>query len=229
MTVCRAGSTRFAHTGISCPEGVRWLRRAFFRSASAPASSGAVARLSHESSLPCVGSGLRALRRRSRDRRRHAVEPILRVRESEPGIAHAPELLARRVVGSSAFQGEAMSGVLAKMLGPARLEIRAARGICRRLPGVPAHRAPPLIDEFPGGQIGRVHGSHDEPPAGGTAVRPLRRRQLAVVLNHLRTLVTFELAAKMQRIKQDVHCAPPVCGGSAAASLCHWRLWCLCQ
>jgi len=114
-----------------------------------------------------------ALRLRSRDRRRRAIEPLLRLRESEPGIAHAPELLARRVVGSGVFQRQAVPGILPKMLGLAQLDISAARGIGRGLPGVLAHRAPPLIDEVPGGQVGRMQGSRHYSPAGGTAVGPL--------------------------------------------------------
>lgn len=81
-----------------------------------------------------------------------------------------------RAAGGSVFQGQAAPGILPKMLGPAQLDISAASGIGKSLPGVPAQGTPPLIDEFPGGQVGRVHRSCHDSPAGDAAVRPLRRR-----------------------------------------------------
>lgn len=143
----------------------------------------------------------------SRGRRRHAVEPILRLRESEPAIAHAPQLLARRIVDSGVSQSKTVFGVPPKMLGPAQSGLRAAQGICWGLPGVPAHRAPPLMNDFAGGQVGQVRGSRHESPAGGAAVRPFRRRLSARFLNRFGAPAAYELATKMQGIGNDVQCA----------------------
>lgn len=165
--------------------------------------------------VPWESRGRSSLRLfRAQDRRDRAVEPILSFRESEPGIAHSPVPLARRVAGSGAFQGQTASGILPKMPGPTDLDLRAARGIGRSLPGVSAHRTPPLIDELAYGQVGRVHRGRSEPPAHGAADRRLRRGHFAVVLNHLRAPAAFKLATKMQGILQNVQCAPPVSAGA---------------
>lgn len=93
-------------------------------------------------------SSLRIVGQRSQDGRGQAVEPILCLRESEPGSTHPPVPLARRGAESGAFQGQALSGVLPKTPGPTRSNIRAARGLGGSLPGVSARRTPPLMDQF---------------------------------------------------------------------------------
>ena len=113
-----------------------------------------------------------------------------------------------------------------KMLRPARLAVRADRGIDRGLPRVPALGTSPLIDDTTGWQVRRVHGSLDDPPARVTALRSEPGGALALVLSYSRGPAALELAPKMQGIKDNVQRAPPVYGGERGTSLGQWRLSC---